>query len=82
MERGVPVVGNVTKTKPSFLGAFLNGHVPPAKTINPKNLGILFHSFLKMYAITIRWKLDLILLNPPDHTSSIRAVGAHFATSP
>src|SRR5258706_14631611 len=31
--------------------------------------------------ITIRWKLDLILLNPPNHTSSIPAAGVNFATS-
>jgi hypothetical protein len=32
-------------------------------------------------ALTIRWKLDLILLNPPNHTSSIPAAGVNFATS-
>src|SRR5258708_5811215 len=31
--------------------------------------------------ITIRWKLDLILLNPPNHTSSIPAAGVNFAMS-
>ena len=31
--------------------------------------------------ITIRWKLDLILLNLPNHTSSIPAAGVNFATS-
>ena len=32
-------------------------------------------------AITIQWKSDLILLNPPNHTSSIPAAGVNFATS-
>ena len=29
----------------------------------------------------VRWKLDRILLNPPNHTSSIPAAGVNFATS-
>jgi hypothetical protein len=38
-------------------------------------------TFPAMRRITIRWKLDLILLNPPKHTSSIPAAGVNFATS-
>jgi len=32
-------------------------------------------------ALTFRWKLDLIRLNPPNHTSSLPAAGVNFATS-
>src|ERR1700730_8959210 len=35
-----------------------------------------------MQGITIRWKLDLILLNPPNHTSSIRAAGCILRCDP
>jgi hypothetical protein len=38
-------------------------------------------TFPAVRRITIRWKLDLILLNPPNHTSSIPAAGVNFATS-
>jgi hypothetical protein len=51
-----------------------------------RKTGSSFHGFVKspqQYArITIRWKLDLILLSPLNHTSSIRAAGVNFATSP
>src|ERR1700693_1591925 len=36
-------------------------------------------TFPAVRRITIRWKLDLILLNPPNHTSSIPAAGVNFA---
>src|SRR5665811_897847 len=35
-------------------------------------------TFPAVRRITIRWKLDLILLNPPNHTSSIPAAGGKF----
>src|SRR5260370_14222394 len=38
-------------------------------------------TFPAVRRITIRWKLDLIVLNPPNHTSSIPAAGVEFARS-
>src|ERR1700682_4835827 len=35
-------------------------------------------TFPAVRRITVRWKLDLILLNPPNHISSIPAAGVNF----
>src|ERR1700730_13435430 len=43
--------------------------------------GSVERTFPAVRRITIEWKLDLILLNPPNHTSSIPAAGVNFATS-
>jgi hypothetical protein len=64
------------------------GHYPHTASEEDKfrKAGSPFQSFVKSpqqyKRIITQWKSDLTLLNPPNHTSSIRAAGVHFAMSP
>jgi hypothetical protein len=46
------------------------------------NAALRSSTTLQYTRITVRWRLDLIQLNPPSHISSILAAGLNFVTSP
>ena len=90
-EGGVLVIADVTK-KPKYntaksvrarsWKADLRRLREAKRNFSPASMDWSKRTFSAVGRTSIRWKSDLILLNPLNQTSSIRAAGVNFATSP
>jgi hypothetical protein len=72
----VAMTGPTRAGDKSTYGVYFNGEPDSLASMDWSR-----RTFSAVRHMTIRWKLDLILLNPPNHTSSIPAAGVNFATS-